>query len=90
MLKWASLLGVGIGIEWESGGCCMSDPLDSCLAWSLTLATNTGTDIPAVTQHWANKDRHSTDIEKYSRRIIGDESDPLCLSLAWYAGENTD
>lgn len=33
--------------------------------------------IPAVTQHRANKGRHSTDIEKYSTRISGDDPDPL-------------
>lgn len=65
-------------------------PWLSCLAWSPTLATNTETGIPAVTQHWANKGRHSIDIEKYSWRISRDESDPFCLISAWYAGGNTN
>lgn len=61
------------------------DFLDSPGAWPWLPNTETG--IPSVTRHWANKGRHSIDIEKYSRRIRRDESDPLCLSSAWYEGE---
>lgn len=87
LLCWGLRRGLDRGEERE----CLSDPLDFLDSPpSPALATNTETGIPAVTQHWTNKGRHSSDIEKYSRGISRDESDPLCLSSAWYAGEKAD
>lgn len=83
---------LGWGLDKKvSGGVCMSDPLDSLASpWAQPWILTQRLAFFSVTQHWANKGRHSSDIEKYSRRISRDESDPFCLSSAWYAGGNTN
>lgn len=73
--KWSSVRAVEAGAR---RGWLQGDLLDSlCFARSLALTAHSEPGIPAVTQHQANKDRHSTDIEKYSARISGDDPDPL-------------